>query len=320
MTVPAPKPAEKTRIQLVGGRPGDPWTVFQYALSSFINEESEMLRSSVLLTGGVGDYYPIAAEKPENKALSVGTGLHTGTVTLTGKPLGLKTKFLAMQAMQPYVWVTYNKDIKTLADFAGRTVAGPRAVPGWQDHFRIPLELVGVWDKIKFAAAGESAAASSLTDGTVEIAYGSLNYVYPDKISLSSYLEQAKVKAPLYFADWGKDTIEVGLSGKVEWKPILSFEVPPKALGATQPERIYVWLLPLFWAADLAMDEKVAYEITRIIYTRAKKGDFAGFHAQGAGIVPGMVEYGPWKTKQEIEEWYHPGALKFYREIGIKGL
>ncbi|MBI4186249.1 MAG: hypothetical protein HY530_01925 [Chloroflexi bacterium] len=323
VTVTAPptptKPAEKTRVQFIAGRPGDVFTVLSYALSGFINEDSEVLKSSVLTTGGTADYLKIIKEEPAKKAVSIGI-METGTITAFGKPDGLNPKFLGMIQSIPYLWATYNKDIKTLKDFAGHSVAGPRAVAGWQENFIVPLELAGVKDQIKLTATGMGAAAQALMDGAVDIAYADLTYIPPSTIKLGTALEQAKVKGALYFPDWGKETIEVGLAGRVAWKPILALQVPPKALGETQPDTIYVWLLPLFWAATPDMPNNVAYEIARVLYERAKKGDFAGFHAQGAGIVPGFVELGPWKTKADIEEWYHPGALKFYRDIGVKGL
>ena len=207
----------------------------------------------------------------------------------------------------------------TLKDFAGKTVAGPRAHAGWWDHWRVPLKAAGVLDKANISHSGIGGAVTALMDGTADIAYVTLDYVYPDKFTASARMQQCAVKGPLYVIDWGPDFARV-TSQELGWPPPRAMKIPAGTLGETQPNTIYTLGDPSWWGAMIELDEDIVYEITKIIYEHSAKKDFAGFHAWGEGIVPETVPYGPWETAEDIEKWYHPGALKFYREIGVPGL
>lgn len=71
--------------------------------------------------------------------------------------------------------------------------------------------------------------------------------------------------------------------------------------------------MPVMWAADERVDEDIIYEVTRILYERAGRGDFAVWHAMGSNLND---EFLP--TYLFSEELMHPGAVKYYKEQGIK--
>ena len=310
---------ERTRITLGTGRPGDAWTVMTYALGSFINEDSQLIKTSVLTTGGTGDSRKILLEDTVKRATQTGIGLPSvAEAELSEK--GAFPLFIGMITPASYLWITYDENIKTLEDFAGKVIAGPRQTTyGWFEQFSVPLELAGVLDKVEIQSGGIAGGLTKLIDGTVDIAMVNCDAIYPDIIQPGSRIEQAQAKAPVYFPDWGKERIEVQASEKIGFQ-LTSVEVPPESLGPTQKDTIYILSDPLFWGAHMDMDEDIVYEIAKILYDHAGKGDFAGYHNIGKGLVPEFVPYGPWKTKEDIEKWYHPGALKYYREAGVPGL
>ncbi len=59
------------------------------------------------------------------------------------------------------------------------------------------------------------------------------------------------------------------------------------------------------------MPEDIVYEITKTIYENAEK--FGSYHAVGKGVTKDNVA-----TLSYPEEMFHPGAVRFYREHGIK--
>jgi hypothetical protein len=173
-------------------------------------------------------------------------------------------------------------------------------------------------DKITLTATSAGGALSALIDGKADIAWTVVDAVYPDVIKPSSFMEQARVRGELFFPDWGKNW-EIQAAERLG-RPLKAVEVPPKALGPTQTETIYIFGDPTWWGAAIEMDQAVVYEITKILYNHAEKKSFGSFHYQGNGIVTGSVPYSIWNDKKDIENWYHPGALKFYREVGVPGL
>jgi hypothetical protein len=63
-------------------------------------------------------------------------------------------------------------------------------------------------------------------------------------------------------------------------------------------------------AVNANMDEKLAYDITRI--TLEKRGDLALVHKEANNIKP------EWQTSNRAGIPWHPGALKYFKEKGIK--
>lgn len=99
--------------------------------------------------------------------------------------------------------------------------------------------------------------------------------------------------------------------------PNLANVVPARSLGPTQTEDMAVVSCPVFWAAGKEMPNDVVYEVTRILYGAAKNGDFDKYHMMGKGITPDFLTTSFW-NEQDARKNYHPGALRFYEDNGIR--
>ena len=77
-----------------------------------------------------------------------------------------------------------------------------------------------------------------------------------------------------------------------------------------QQQEIFAQIQFLSWWADLEMDEDIVYEITKTIYENVDK--FADYHAEGKTMTQTSI------AQIGTEAMFHPGAIKFYKEKGVK--
>ena len=311
---PTPEKPEITSIQIFAGRPGDHWTVLTEALVFFINADSEWLTASCVATGGVADSIKILFEEPEKRDSRVALCRATDEVPRYRNETDLKPLYICSQALMPILWVTFNPDIKSIEDFAGKAVGLPRTVPGYWDVFEQCLIDAGVRDTIKDPHGGFSANKAALMDGTVEVGQTTFNYMGPDKMGPDSNIQEMMARRELYPIDYTKERIE--RVAEVLGFPPLWLEVPAGSLP-NQPEPIYVVAFDFEWYATADVSDEIAYEVARIAYAHASEGDFVKYHPMGEGLTGDSIWQSVWLGTEDTEDWYHPGALKFYKEIGL---
>lgn len=92
---------------------------------------------------------------------------------------------------------------------------------------------------------------------------------------------------------------------------MLVFGAPGK-FGPKQKEPWSVNASTMLWSADVEMPNEVTYEICRIIYEHYK--EFGKYHITGKAISPETMS----KSESSDPKFVHPGALKFYKEKGLK--
>jgi len=316
---------EKKTVTIAAGRPGDVWYVLSHALATFINERSDLLQANVVATAGVTDNTRLIMGKPEFRATHINVTMIPGhNVWGKGEYLPLKIGSLVHLAS---VWVTLDPKIKTLADLKGKAVALPRKVEkGYTWIFSDLLKQAGVWDSIKPMHGGLSAVLTSLRDGAAQAGVMMFDFVYPNEYNPGSNLEELKARGTLYFVQQGNIEANVNMIAKAcrsqEFAaldlPALALVVPPKGLGVTQSEAMAVVSCPVYWSAGKEMPSEIVSEVTRIIFEAAKKGDFKPHHLMGKGITPDFLTTSFWETEKMCRENYHPGAVKFYDQAGIR--
>jgi TRAP-type uncharacterized transport system substrate-binding protein len=93
---------------------------------------------------------------------------------------------------------------------------------------------------------------------------------------------------------------------------------PAGSLGKTQTEDLVIMTPPVDWAAGEQVSDEIVYEVTRVMYEAAEKGEFGQYHVIGKGMTPDFVVSSFWPTEEDCRKNYHPGALKYFDERGIK--
>ena len=317
--------AEKKTVSFAAGRPGDPWYALSHALSTFINERSQIIKADVVATGGVKDATSLLIHKPELRSNHVIVSMIPGFKAWTEGnfklyKIGTITHFVSL-------FISLDKDVKTYSNFKGKTVTMPRKLKaGPTDILRNMFSEVGVWGQFKPMYGGFGSGLSALRDGVAQVGFQGINFIFPDRFGLSSRLEELKTRGELYFVQQGDVEKNLGLLRRaIKADPFENMElptlakiVPANALGTTQTKPIVALATPMLWAASSEMDEAVVQEITRIMYEAAKKGEFGQYHALGRGITPDFLVTSLWDTAEECRKNYHPGALKFYDSVGAK--
>lgn len=102
------------------------------------------------------------------------------------------------------------------------------------------------------------------------------------------------------------------LSGKMAAKygPLYSPTTIPKATYSgmdVDNQNVAVWNI---LAVNASMTDELAYQITKVLFE--KRADLALVHAEGRSITPEL------QSSARAGVPWHPGALKYFKEVGIK--
>ena len=116
-------------------------------------------------------------------------------------------RFIANGTPNTQLFVTYDKNLKTVRDLAGKTVdVGRRGAANTPDHTAI-LESYGVLDKVKLVYTGYGGGADKMKDGLVDTTMILINQVYPHTFSKGGYIEKLETRAPIYYIGFDEDTL-----------------------------------------------------------------------------------------------------------------
>lgn len=285
------------------------------AMSEIAKKSHPWLRFDVMETPGYIYNLNELEKHPEQwDKVVIGSGICTVALAEKGDPLFAK-KVLGMRAigggaLVPHGIVTFNPNIKTIADLAGKKLGiGRKAQIGaGMLHTYVLKYGWGILDKIKVEFVGYTGAKEALLDGLVDacgievfVVPGTANECYPS----SALIELIATGRPLYAIDYGKEQIEktnaaLGLN-------LAAIKIPAGSVKGLNRE------FHLFadtwdeWVKDV-FPEEIAYEITKLHLDHYP--ELVGYHAQGKAIIPKSWLIG--KTKRNT----HPGAIRAYNEYG----
>jgi TRAP transporter TAXI family solute receptor len=311
----APK-HEIVRVKLLSMSLGGTVYVLSFALAEVINKTHPWLRVECIEGRGSEANLKTLSENP---AMRKDTFIFTQEVSNVEAREGrepLKSAYTGARAIGAMsqtmlALVTLDKNTKTKEGFAGKRVMNMR--PGTTTAKLYDILFKDVWglgDRVKVSYGTFDSIKDALQDGLVDIGCQPLTgnvsgYWAP----IPSLLELMTTK-DVYFLNVSPDAVK-GMAEKSHL-PIFPEEIPAGSLGPKQPQPVQGYGHSLSWWADQEMDPEIIYEITKTIYENRDK--FIEVAAdQGKFIDP--------KTMTMInvtENMFHPGALKFYKEKGLK--
>jgi TRAP transporter TAXI family solute receptor len=229
---------------------------------------------------------------------TMGVALHgwNGTGWAKGK------KYTNMRALfpmydTPFHFVTTDKSgINTVKDLNGKNVGvGPKAgTPG--TYFPMIFDALGVKPTIRYGGASDM--ASQLGDGLLDA------FAFAAGLPISAFSE-LEAQRPVRFFGFTDEQV-AAITKKM---PELSPAVIPKGTYNTLKEDQKTVGMYNFFIAHKELPDEVAYNIVKAVLENNKR--MVQGHSAATETVPTNADKNTFLP-------FHPGALKYYKEKGIK--
>ena len=209
-------------------------------------------------------------------------------------------------------FITLDPNINTPKDLVGKKVAfGPakHTASVWATKFF--NDVWGLKGKVKIEYMSFPGSADALRDGLVDVCMLHSEIAKPAPIPRKAWKELVETKKDkFHFISVSKE--DVKKLGKILGYPAGYLEIPAKAYGAgqTKPAGTVNGYSSSWWAVREA-DKELVYEALKLAFDNVAKfkeylGPVGAFDPQEFANLP------------ITEAEFHPGALKFYKERGIK--
>ena len=279
------------------------------ALSGYLSKKASKYKISVQSSSGAIEMMRLLGKKEIE--LSVTVGSEVEDVWFGNKPFKRaypNVRSLGVAFLAPLNWVTTkDENIQKISDLKGKTMSpGPIGSSGANSINRM-FTFLGIKDQVKLNYLPYAESARALKQGHIDL-YNVFG-VPPHAVISETF---ATVPNATLF-DFGNELEESGFYKKFQgYVPVIlkagsypGIDKPVKTYGTT-----YIFMC----REDLP--EKIAYEITRILYT----DDFL--------VYAQKVIEGPFKLQEELKKTgnptagtgvpLHPGAERAFKEMGFK--
>ena len=189
--------------------------------------------------------------------------------------------------------------IETLDQLRGKRVTVGPAGAGFEYFVEPMLAAHGItYDDFRPLNATQQAAVDMLTDGSADVVF--LGGAVP-----TASITQAAASMDIVFLPFDETARQQLIEGFVFFRPAT---IPAETYrGQTEAfEGLDVGSMHLITAADA--DDELVYNVTKLLYENRER--VVEKHAAGRAINPNNVV-------RDTGTEFHPGAIRFYREIGI---
>ena len=285
------------------------------ALAEFINKQSTWLRANAIEASSAVVTARIVATEPEARKKIMGfmNRWEPETAYPPFKQPYMGIKEMAVIGFATNGFVSLNPKIKTVKDFSGKKVAlGLSPSAARVDLPKAAVLKAGAKD-VKFQEMGFEDGIRAIGDGLID---GILSACFMSdakdlKFGPNPALGELIATKNVQFVSLDKKAYDEAQTeiAKGTIMEYFSYTIPAGAV----PKQADPWVVqggPITWNCDKEMPDEVVYEIIRIM-----AGNTAGFekyHPLGKTITPENM------AKLSNESVVHPGALKYYKEKGIK--
>jgi len=306
---------EQVAVDILSSQFGAISYIMPFALADMINKYSPWLRATVReQPAGDTANVRILAEKPERRKNTI---IFASTPTAYQSMLGtgpFKAKYTPMAVAQFFPvcgsFVSTDLGIKKGDGLIGKKIAvGTRMsvmayVP--EAIFKYGWNIL---NKVKFLYLGWQGSKDTVLSGQADVGFIGAIVVGSKFIGNPVARDFIAGARKINWIDTPPEVLARAARGS--GLPIVSFTVPAGSLGKKQPNIHYSWGFQNgLWAAP-ELDDKIVYEVCRIMSEHAK--EFVKYHAAGRAIT-----FDAGAKFQIPAKDYHPGAVKYYKEKGFQ--
>lgn len=299
--------ASAANLVLGTSSPGGSYFLMGGGLSTAITRDLKGITLSTRTTAGSITNMRMLGQK--NGGLDLGLanlGAVYNAVTATGKFKGKKplTNIRALMALtiSPIHWVTLAKDnIKSFADLKGKRVSLAKAGSGTAANADLVLRAVGMRDQIKAQFLGFSESGNALRDGNISAFAVSSAVPVPVVTALSSTRKIRLI--PL-----SASQLKVVMGKNPAFSP---YVIKASAYGGGVVADAQSYGVPSTIVAQADVPDDVIYRIVKYVYSD-KNSKYMKTVYKSWNPQPGIAAF---KNAGII---MHPGALKAYKELGLK--
>jgi TRAP-type uncharacterized transport system substrate-binding protein len=314
----ASSPREPYEITIYTLSVGSTNYLFGVTLAELINKHSTWLRARAVEGMNPDAHQRMLALEPEKRknTLVFSSPLAQWRME-TGRLKGVKPYFghrqVACWGIAANAFISLNPKITNLEDLKGKRVGVD--LKKFFGRSGLPLAVLNQYvplDKMRIEYLPPIDGFDALRNGLVDVYYA-IGVMKSPTIATPSAATQEfldTVRQRPYFLSPSPEKVKAAMKDLGGY-PISTITVAP---GTFHPKQDIPWVLSyecLTWGADAAMPEDVAYEISKIHLDYQKK--FMEVHPSGTFISKETV--GLMGVEEEL---VHPGALKLYKERGVK--
>jgi TRAP transporter TAXI family solute receptor len=310
--VQAQKTPDQVSIQILALRFGTLGYASTFGLADLIKKHSPWINATAVETKGtIANARTLAEEPDKRKNTLILNSLSVQDLAVNAKPpfkapyRGLRAISLAYRVVGCFC--TLDPNIKTGQDFIGKRVGigkkGSTSALWPETILRYGWE---VWDKLKAVQyLGYRGAYDALRQGTLDVAL--FNNVLPG-ISAPVSKEFMESVPMYYVVPVPPETVH--RARKNSGLPMYPGFMPAQRVNKNQTA-YNGFSFTIGWWADKDLPDEIAYEVCRVIYENLE--DFYRYHIGIKGITHETMALPAGSEKD-----FHPGAVKFYKEKGVK--
>lgn len=290
------------------------------AVADLINKNSTWLRATHIEGRGPAEHMKTLVTKPEKRKnyLFFNT---TWDLWEAQKRIGPYEKFpfnydefrfVTLLGIAGNGLCTKDPNIKSVKDLVGKRVIFDSAPGKGRElvYYGVLKEAGVPVEKLKPQFSTGQAAADALRDGLVDVIYtGSVLQKLPNIHLNSPFMTELVSTVKTYFITFDEKSVKA-FKDKTG-HPVVMMIVPPKMFGPLQTEPCGTLIKPLGFCAHLDMPNDVVTEMLRVFYENAHKLKEATVEAE-------ILVKETMASLSSPETAYHPAAVKFLKEKGIK--
>ncbi|MBB3190534.1 TAXI family TRAP transporter solute-binding subunit [Halomonas cerina] len=302
LLVGAPAAIAQQQLSIATGGTGGTYYPYGGGIAELINNQLEGHEAVAEVTGASVENMGLIYRGDSDLAIALADTVnqaYTGTGDFEGRQVEDVRALASLYPNAVQIVTLADSGIESLSDLKGKTVSVGAPGSGTELNARAVLEANGItYDDIEARRLNFNETADAIRDGDIDAGFWSvgpptssiLNLATTRDIRLIGLTDEEVANAKGESDVFARYTLREGIYEGVE--------APVQTLG-----------IPNVLTVNAAMDEQLAYDITKLLFEQT--GKLIAIHpAANDTTVEFSVEATPIA--------FHPGALRYYEEVGAE--